>query len=201
MNSILQNFGKISQINQLDNLGGCLNGIPFLLFVKDLNGNYLHANHVKLDYFGLKKENEILGSTDFDLCMTHNQAIQVRDNDKKVIKAGKACSFLETATVVSGETLQCISHKSPLRTRMNKIIGMVCAAFVLPDKPNKKHFPVLSERQNECLNLLAYGMTIKEIAREMQLSPRTVEHYLEVVKAKLNCDSRSDLIRMFIEEG
>lgn len=158
MNSTLQNFGKISQINQLDSLNGCLNGIPFVLFAKDLNGEYLHTNQLTLDYFGLKKENELLGSTDFDLCMTHDQATHVRSNDKKVIKTGEACSFLETAKVASGAMLQAISHKSPLRTRMNKIIGIVCTTFVLPDQPNKKHFSILSERQNESLRLLAHGM-------------------------------------------
>lgn len=37
-------------------------------------------------------------------------------------------------------------------------------------------------------------MTQKEIAKTLKISPRTVEYYLEEIKIKLNCHSRSDLI-------
>ena len=53
---------------------------------------------------------------------------------------------------------------------------------------------ILSKRQIECLFCLVKGMTIKEIAIELQLSPKTVEHYLTYIKFKLNCYSRSQLI-------
>jgi DNA-binding CsgD family transcriptional regulator len=52
----------------------------------------------------------------------------------------------------------------------------------------------LSARQKECLHYLAKGMKTKQIARILDLSSRTVEHYLEAVKDKLNCHSHSALI-------
>jgi DNA-binding CsgD family transcriptional regulator len=61
----------------------------------------------------------------------------------------------------------------------------------LLNKCNTK--PQLSDRQLDCLYYLVKGMTIKEIAKEMSLSPRTVEHYLEAIKIKLNSHSRVDL--------
>lgn len=53
---------------------------------------------------------------------------------------------------------------------------------------------VLTNRQIECLLYLVKGMTIKEISKEMNLAPKTIEHYLDAVKIKLNCHSRSSLI-------
>lgn len=52
----------------------------------------------------------------------------------------------------------------------------------------------LSKRQSECLYYLTKGMSIKQIAKKVNLSPRTVSHYLDAVKIKLNCTRRSDLI-------
>ena len=52
----------------------------------------------------------------------------------------------------------------------------------------------LTDQQLECLFHLVKGKTIKKIAVAMNLSHRTVEHYLENVKAKLGCKTREDLI-------
>jgi DNA-binding CsgD family transcriptional regulator len=52
----------------------------------------------------------------------------------------------------------------------------------------------LTQRQLDCLYGLVQGMTMKEIALLHRLSPKTVEHYLDRIKFKLQCKSRSELI-------
>jgi DNA-binding NarL/FixJ family response regulator len=59
----------------------------------------------------------------------------------------------------------------------------------------------LTNQQTACLKQLALGNTYKQIAHELGLSAKTVEHYLDAVKLKLNCQSRSDLILQAIERG
>ena len=54
----------------------------------------------------------------------------------------------------------------------------------------------LSERELQCLCLLARGYTMKESAQELKLSPRTVESYLDNIKTKLNMD-RFQLIKLY----
>ncbi|MBL0941720.1 MAG: helix-turn-helix transcriptional regulator [Alphaproteobacteria bacterium] len=61
------------------------------------------------------------------------------------------------------------------------------------------HIP-LSEREKDCLKCLILGMTAKEIARELSLSPRTIESYLENIKNKMCCYSKSQLIAKVIHE-
>ncbi len=51
----------------------------------------------------------------------------------------------------------------------------------------------LTDRQADCLYYLMNGMSIKQIAKRLILSPRTVEHYLEAVKIKMGCKSRVEL--------
>ncbi len=53
----------------------------------------------------------------------------------------------------------------------------------------------LSPRERACADLLLQGYTIKMIAKELDLSPRTVETYLEHVKQKTNTHSKAQLLQ------
>jgi len=53
---------------------------------------------------------------------------------------------------------------------------------------------LLSKRQSEILKLVVQGKTIKEISKILNLSPRTVGHYFDTIKDKVNASSRSELI-------
>jgi DNA-binding NarL/FixJ family response regulator len=44
------------------------------------------------------------------------------------------------------------------------------------------------------LQLLCKGLTTKEIAKQLQRSPRTIETHIKNVKIKLNITTRSELI-------
>jgi FixJ family two-component response regulator len=55
----------------------------------------------------------------------------------------------------------------------------------------------LSGREHEVLERIVQGMSNKEIAREFDLSPRTVETYRANVFAKLEADSLAQLIRQY----
>ena len=54
----------------------------------------------------------------------------------------------------------------------------------------------LTPREYDCLKVLQEGKTIKEIARDMQLSPRTVEFYLKNLKVKFGCKSKTELLAL-----
>ncbi|WP_191577274.1 MULTISPECIES: response regulator transcription factor [Achromobacter] len=55
----------------------------------------------------------------------------------------------------------------------------------------------LSGREHEVLERIVRGMSNKEIAREFDLSPRTVETYRANVFAKLEAESLAQLIRQY----
>lgn len=59
----------------------------------------------------------------------------------------------------------------------------------------------LSKRQDEILRFIIHGKTIKEISKILQLSPRTIGHYFETVKMKLNVSTKSELINKAIDMG
>jgi DNA-binding CsgD family transcriptional regulator len=57
----------------------------------------------------------------------------------------------------------------------------------------------LSERQKQCLELVAAGYTSKEIARQLNLSPSTVDNHLNAALERLGVDSRTTAARMFVQ--
>lgn len=57
----------------------------------------------------------------------------------------------------------------------------------------------LSQREGEVLELLTEGMSNKEIARQLQISPRTVEIHRMKMMAKLGAKSSAQAIRLKIE--
>lgn len=58
----------------------------------------------------------------------------------------------------------------------------------------QKHPVQLSNRQSICAHLLMKGMTYKEIGKELNLSPRTVETHIIYIKNKLQCRTKIELI-------
>ncbi len=56
----------------------------------------------------------------------------------------------------------------------------------------------VSEQQAICLKYLSKGQSAKEIAREMEISHRTVEVYIAQLKERLECDSIKHLISLYL---
>jgi DNA-binding CsgD family transcriptional regulator len=59
----------------------------------------------------------------------------------------------------------------------------------------------LSPRECECIRYMMRGMTTKQIAAVLCLSPRTVEGYIANVKNKLNCKNRYEIISKVLGEN
>ncbi len=66
---------------------------------------------------------------------------------------------------------------------------------------NTKAAPGLTKRQKEVLKLMAEGLTNKEVASVLSLSPRTVEMHVGSVLERLNCRARTDAIKKAVELG
>ena len=61
--------------------------------------------------------------------------------------------------------------------------------------------PVLTPRESEILALLGRGASSKLIARELDLSVRTVEAHRQSIKRKLDLDGQAELIRYAVEHA
>jgi FixJ family two-component response regulator len=60
---------------------------------------------------------------------------------------------------------------------------------------------VLSEREKEVGAELAAGLTNKEIARKLGISPRTVEAHRARLMKKVGVSSFADIVRLFMQDA
>lgn len=67
------------------------------------------------------------------------------------------------------------------------------------DQAARARFAQLSEREREVLAHIVRGLSNKEIARVLSLSPRTVESHRANIFAKLESDSLAQLIRHYAD--
>jgi two-component system response regulator NreC len=59
----------------------------------------------------------------------------------------------------------------------------------------------LSGREVEVLRLIALGHTSAEVARQLHLSPRTVETHRARINRKLGLSKRAELVRYALRRG
>ena len=59
----------------------------------------------------------------------------------------------------------------------------------------------LSPREREVLKLIASGLSSKTIARELDISPKTVETHRGRLMSKLNLHSVAELVRYAVQTG
>lgn len=57
----------------------------------------------------------------------------------------------------------------------------------------------LSQRERETIELLVYGLTSKEIAHRMNISPSTVKAFLRMAMVKMGVSTRSGLVGRILE--
>ena len=65
--------------------------------------------------------------------------------------------------------------------------------FSIQHRKSKKIID-LAPQQFRCLDLLLKGHSLKEIGRTMNLSPRTIEYYLKILRKHLGCKNGKELI-------
>lgn len=190
--------------------------LPCNVYMKDTKGIYRECNSVHAESFGAARIEDILGRTDMQLHPIKEDCRIFAMNDAEVIKAEAPKIFIEPITFVNRPTVNMLSHKIPCHNKQGKIIGVFGVSVPLD---NVQQFPLtssslteknppiqvnqnqneyanikVSKREKECLTCLAKGMTAKEIARVLNLSPRTIEFYIENMKKKYRCNNRIQLI-------
>jgi DNA-binding NarL/FixJ family response regulator len=65
----------------------------------------------------------------------------------------------------------------------------------------EKEVPRITARETEVLKLVATGLTAKAIAKQLHLSPRTVENHIQSTLRKLHLHNRVELVRYAISQG
>lgn len=61
--------------------------------------------------------------------------------------------------------------------------------------------PLLTTREQQVLELVAQGLSAKEVAQEIDIAPRTVERHIENVRLKTRARNRTHMVTLALELG
>lgn len=185
--------------------------LPCHVYLKDKNGRYVECNAIQAESFGLKDERDAIGQSDKDFFVEKDATLLLK-NDKEIVVYEKPKIVIEEVTFLRNCRKKMLSLKIPFRNVVGKLIGIFGASVEIPNGDETKAIAAtpfldimqtglvapnnmnLTKRESECLYLLAKGLKTKEIARQIKLSPRTVEFYIDNMKKKLNCANRIELM-------
>lgn len=94
-----------------------------------------------------------------------------------------------------GEAMRGRTYVTPM------IAGELLQTYKKSRPGEKKSKKKLTHRQEEILQLLAEGLSAKEIADRLSISPRTVETHKYNMLQELNLNTTADLIKFAIKHG
>ena len=87
----------------------------------------------------------------------------------------------------------------------SRISSKVIASLISPEEdleqPEDSTYDTLSSREQEILRLLAEGRDIRDIAKELCISSKTVINHRTNIMQKLNCSNMVELIKYAIHIG
>lgn len=187
----------------------CYFDLPAHVFLKDRQGVFKSCNDYHAKFIGLNAGDDIIGFTDFDFFWDYDDAYSYKVNDQKAIYQRSSMLVIESGKIAQNQRKNFLSYKIPLSNSNGKILGTIGICTMLDTDlmiiesmlqlesrlgSNLNHDErLLTLKQEECLYYFAIGMQVKEIAKAMNLSPRTIEKHIMVIKDKFHCTTRSGL--------
>lgn len=61
--------------------------------------------------------------------------------------------------------------------------------------------PLLTVREQQVLEFVAYGLSAKEVAQQIDIAPRTVERHIENLRLKMRARNRTHMVTLALELG
>lgn len=196
-----------------------LPNMPNLYFwVKDNNLNYLDCNERFAEMAGADSAFQMKGKSDLQMCWSES-ADFYRMKDASVLKGSYYISSCEEVRNFKGEIIKMITVRSPYYGQSGECLGVIGTGVQITQKClNKKDerceiknsvFQLgeefcneyLTKRELDVLKYVLLGHTSKVVAKLLNLSPRTVESYIQILKEKLQCNSKADIISTAIKAG
>lgn len=207
-----------------------LRQLPGLIAVCDKNATCIYSNDYTAKLFGYSSESSMIGDSIHEMkCPAVESAADFIKQNDFVCQTGTDLTILDIHQYSYGDPKILITKKTPYRDNgeiagtiihcvelHSSVFSKTCATLIKSDekyyanKDSKErsytvgvdmHRKKLSERELECVFYLLRCNTMKQIAKLLEISPRTVESYLEQVKIKLNCTSKNEIIEVCLAEG
>ncbi|MHB1947212.1 MAG: LuxR C-terminal-related transcriptional regulator [Gammaproteobacteria bacterium] len=212
-------------LNPINTLSNFLE-MPMSFYLLDLEGKTQKMNEEGVEVSGFDSINQSLGKSILHVGIKEN-AEKLIYNCQNVLENNSVKIFEEQHVRKDGSQFQFLSVKCPWYDQQDVIKG-VCGfsivlgkhslagslslisdlgilnqtqpatqtSFTMPEHITSQ----LTKREMECLHYTVIGYTAKRIARELNISFRTVQEYLTNIRIKFDVSSKAELIELVLGE-
>ncbi len=141
--------------------------------------------------------------------ISHNPNIKVialsMHPDKHIVKGALeagACAYLLKSNLFDELARAIEAVMANKRYLSPRIAGVVIEDYIHPAQNQKRTSTKrLTGRERQIVQLLAEGLTIKQIALQLKISPKTADANRRKIMDKLDLSSAADLVKFAIREG
>jgi len=202
--------------------------LPGFVFFKDAQGVFQGANRLLMNMVGYTSLDQLVGTTDYDMkCEAAEHAPGFVAQDKRAMESG-ASTALDIHRLADGNVWVYLTKKERILNSNGEVSGVACNSTIIDNPLLAQALITLVERdrqvfasidhgsyyldgtydnygltlrESECLFFLLRGKSAKQIGKRLDISPRTVESYIENIKMKFNCKRKCDLIEQAVNSG
>jgi len=184
-------------------------------WLKDKTGKFLTVSENIAEMAGLDSAVSLIGKSDDH--MPWQDRVDLYNEEEKIALSGKLHQHYQLQTTIKG-TIKIIVTKSPLLNQFGKIIGTIGSSIDVTNKyiahcggkvDSRKRLHLgkyfnneyLTRKEFMVLKYTLHGYTSKKTGELLNLSKRTVESYIINIKAKLQCQTKGDIIHVAIKHG
>lgn len=181
-------YGKTAQCNQ--EAAGF--GIKHIFTIRENNEDGQHYFHFASSSTSMAINQTYLAN--FELLKVFIQYFKEKMNASKELKKAHEIKFQIASSVKACEIITDTYGISEV-DRQDFLKSLEVSPDIVFQKNNQ--FIKLTPQQSKCMNLLAVGHSNKQIAMNLGLSIRTVEHYLDRIRQLVGCRSSKELIMFY----
>jgi DNA-binding CsgD family transcriptional regulator len=169
------------------------------VFMFDNKNSFCYANEIQLTFIEetLKiNKKDIIGMPIEQILAYAPESAKILIQENETVRQlNQAKQFYNSMVFNEIYHVEMITIKFPVYDKDNKIAGVFgIGHFLNRFSFTRAHELGLAKRETECLFYILEGKSNKEIAKYMKISFRTVENYVENIKHKLNCSTKSEVI-------
>ncbi len=135
--------------------------VPGVVYAKDLDGRMLVANQGTTELIG-KPPAYYLGKTDLEFLEDKEQARQVMENDRRIMRSGKAEQIEEYVDMPDGSKTVWLSVKAPLLNEAGEVIGLIGSSIDVTARKNAE--AAIQELNRTLEQRVAEAVSEREIA-------------------------------------
>ncbi|MEL6307015.1 MAG: response regulator transcription factor [Chloroflexota bacterium] len=123
------------------------------------------------------------------------------DTDDRIIESVKAGA---KGYLLKGAPREDIFNAIRVVSQGGSLLQPIIASKLMAHISQQNQPPMvesLTERESEVLNLLAEGMTNREIASELVVTERTIKFHVSAILGKLNAANRTEAVSIALQQG